>query len=93
MPVEGLEVTREFVEVETGKGSDALERRPQLRQALAVTKKLKCAVVVAKLDRLSRDVSFIVAARSLKLCCDVGQRPAQTTGSVKQHDILCDSWR
>ena len=24
---EGLEITREFVEVETGKGSDALERR------------------------------------------------------------------
>jgi len=50
---------REFVEVETGKGSDALERRPQLRQALAAAKKLKCAVVVAKLDRLARDVSFI----------------------------------
>jgi DNA invertase Pin-like site-specific DNA recombinase len=32
---EDLEVAREFVEVETGKGSDALERRPQLRQALA----------------------------------------------------------
>jgi Resolvase, N terminal domain len=48
---EGLEIAREFVEVETGKGSDALERRPQLRQALAVAKKLKCAVVVAKLVR------------------------------------------
>src|SRR5258708_36291187 len=55
---EGLEVAREFVEVETGKGSDALERRPQLRQALATAKKLKCAVVVAKLDRLARDLPF-----------------------------------
>ena len=27
---EGLEVTAEFIEVETGKGSDALDRRPQL---------------------------------------------------------------
>jgi DNA invertase Pin-like site-specific DNA recombinase len=27
---EGLEVVAEFVEVETGKGADALERRPQL---------------------------------------------------------------
>jgi DNA invertase Pin-like site-specific DNA recombinase len=56
---EGLELAEEFVEVESGKGSDAIERRPQLKAALAAAKKLKCAVVVAKLDRLSRDVHFI----------------------------------
>ena len=31
---EGFEITAEFIEIETGKGSDALERRPQLRAAL-----------------------------------------------------------
>src|SRR5437660_6353732 len=56
---EGLELVREFVEVETGKGSDALDRRPQLKAALAAARKLKCHVGVAKLDRLSRDVHFI----------------------------------
>lgn len=56
---EGLTVAREFVEVETGKGSDALDRRPQLKAALAAAKKLKCHVAVAKLDRLSRDVHFV----------------------------------
>jgi len=56
---EGLEVVREFVEVETGKGADALDRRPQLKAALAAARKLKCHVAVAKLDRLSRDVHFI----------------------------------
>ncbi|MCP3411519.1 recombinase family protein [Bradyrhizobium sp. CCGB01] len=56
---EGYEVAREFVEVETGKGSDALDRRPQLKAALAAARKLKCHVGVAKLDRLSRDVHFI----------------------------------
>src|SRR3954452_24226976 len=56
---EGLELTREFVEVETGKGSDALDRRPQLKAALAAAKRLKCSVAVAKLDRLSREVHFI----------------------------------
>src|SRR5215471_33374 len=30
---EGLTILAEFVEVETGKGSDALERRPKLREA------------------------------------------------------------
>src|ERR1700739_4809262 len=56
---EGYEVTHEFLEVETGKGSDALARRPQLKAALAAARKLRCHVAVAKLDRLSRDVHFI----------------------------------
>lgn len=56
---EGLEVLAEFVEVETGKGCDALDRRPKLREALAMARKARAAVAVAKLDRLSRDVSFI----------------------------------
>src|SRR3984957_13880 len=56
---EGFTVSREFVEVETGKGSDALDRRPQLKAALAAARKLRCHVAVAKLDRLSRDVHFI----------------------------------
>jgi DNA invertase Pin-like site-specific DNA recombinase len=36
-----------------------LDRRPQLAAALKAAKKAKCAVVVSKLDRLSRDVHFI----------------------------------
>ena len=56
---EGFTMVREFVEVETGKGSDALDRRPQLKAALAAARKLRCHVAVAKLDRLSRDVHFI----------------------------------
>jgi DNA invertase Pin-like site-specific DNA recombinase len=56
---EGYELVREFVEVETGKGSDAMERRPKLAEALAAARKLRCAVSVARLDRLSRDVHFI----------------------------------
>ena len=56
---EGFEVAREFVEVETGKGADAIDRRPQLKAALAAARKQRCHVAVAKLDRLSRDVHFI----------------------------------
>lgn len=56
---EGFEGVGEYVEVETGKGADALDRRPQLAAALTEAKRRKCAVVVAKLDRLSRDVHFI----------------------------------
>ena len=56
---EGYTLIAEFTEVETGKGADALDRRPQLAAALAAGKTGKCPVIVAKLDRLSRDVAFI----------------------------------
>src|SRR6266478_8352715 len=56
---EGFELGRVYVEVETGKGADALDRRPQLAAALAEARRQRCAVAVAKLDRLSRDVHFI----------------------------------
>ena len=55
---EGLELIGELTEVETGKGADALDRRPVLREALAQAKRTKAAVVVSKLDRLSRDLTF-----------------------------------
>jgi DNA invertase Pin-like site-specific DNA recombinase len=56
---EGLTILAEHVEVETGKGADALDRRPVLAAALAAAKRAKLPVIVAKLDRLSRDVHFI----------------------------------
>jgi DNA invertase Pin-like site-specific DNA recombinase len=56
---ERCDVANTFTEVETGKGADALERRPQLAAALKVARRLKCPIVVSKLDRLSRDVHFI----------------------------------
>jgi DNA invertase Pin-like site-specific DNA recombinase len=55
----GLTVAAEHVEVETGKGHDALDRRPELRAALAEAKRRKCPVLVSKLCRLGRDVHFI----------------------------------
>jgi DNA invertase Pin-like site-specific DNA recombinase len=56
---EGFVVAAEFIEAETGKGADALDRRPQLAAALDQAKRRRCSIVVAKLDRLSRDVAFI----------------------------------
>jgi DNA invertase Pin-like site-specific DNA recombinase len=56
---ESLQIIAEYIEAETGKGSDALDRRPRLAAALAAAKAAKCSVVVAKLDRLSRDVAFV----------------------------------
>lgn len=55
----GWVIACEFKEVQTGKGWDALDRRPQLAAALKEARRQKCAVVIAKLDRLSRNVAFI----------------------------------
>lgn len=49
------QVGREFVEVESGRNDE----RPVLAQALAHAKKTKTLLVVAKLDRLGRKVSFL----------------------------------
>jgi len=48
-----------FTEVETGKGSNALEKRPQLRLALETCKKTGATLLIAKLDRLARNVHFV----------------------------------
>src|SRR3954451_10243473 len=55
----GFTLVETYTEVETGKGSDALDRRPQLAAALKRARAERCPVVVAKLDRLSRDVAFV----------------------------------
>jgi DNA invertase Pin-like site-specific DNA recombinase len=45
----------EFTEVESGKRND----RPELEKALAACKKQKAKLVIAKLERLSRNLAFI----------------------------------
>ena len=64
---ESLTIIAEFAETETGKGADALDKRPQLAAALASAKISKCSVVVAKLDRLSRDVAFVAGLMSQRV--------------------------
>ena len=54
---EGFEIAASFDDV--GSGKLGLEGRPGLTAALAKAARLKCPVVVSKLDRLSRDVAFI----------------------------------
>ena len=55
----GVELVEAFTEVGTGKGSDAFDRRPQLAAALAAARRHRGQLLVAKLDRPSRDIHFI----------------------------------
>ena len=56
---ENDEVITHYSEVETGSGKDALDKRPILAKALQHAKKEGAVLMVSKLDRLGRNVSFI----------------------------------
>jgi DNA invertase Pin-like site-specific DNA recombinase len=62
-------VVGEFVEVESGKNND----RPQLAEALSECRRLRATLVVAKLDRLSRNAEFLLRLQNGNvdfICCD-----------------------
>ncbi len=62
-----------FTEIESGKKT---HNRPKLIEALDLTYGLKGILIVAKLDRLSRDLHFITSIEKAKIdfiCCDYPQ--------------------
>lgn len=62
---QGGELVGEYVEVESGRKTD--KQRPKLAEALAACKKHKAVLVVAKLDRLARNVHFISGLMEAKV--------------------------
>lgn len=73
-----VEVLAEFVDVETGSADD----RPKLAEALELVRKTGAELLVAKLDRLSRRVSFIATLMEDK---KVGLRVASMPAADKFH--------
>jgi len=72
-------LTSEFKEIESGKKNN----RPLLKQAIALCKELDATLVVAKLDRLSRDAYFTLMLMDSKvkfICCDMPQANEFTIG-------------
>ena len=65
--LEDFEIVAEFTEVETGKGADALDRRPQLKAAMKAAKRLKCECRCGQ-------------ARSAVARCRVHRRPDGRSG-------------
>ena len=64
------EIIGAFQEVETGKKAD----RPELRKALTQAKRKKAILVIAKLDRLARNVHFLSGLMEAGVdfvCCDI----------------------
>jgi DNA invertase Pin-like site-specific DNA recombinase len=66
----GWKLIGEFEEKESGKRH---EKREELAKALALCKKRKATLVIAKLDRLARNVHFVSGLQEAKIkfvCCD-----------------------
>ena len=77
-----------YVEVESGKRSD----RPELAKAIAACRKHKATLIVAKLDRLSRNLAFIATLMDSKVrfvCADnptANELTLHILGAVAQHE-------
>src|SRR5262249_33260687 len=77
-----------YIEIETGKNDD----RPQLRKALHRAKVTAATLVIAKLDRLSRNLRFIAELQESKVkfvCADMPDANELTIhifASLAQHE-------
>lgn len=67
----GADVVAEYVETESGRKCD----RPQLGEALAHARKVRATLVIAKLDRLGRNVHFISGLMESGVPFDCADRP------------------
>lgn len=75
----GWELLAEFTEVESG----SKNQRPKLKEALNLCKRHKAKLVIARLDRLSRNAAFLLALRDSKvdfIAVDLPQADAFTVG-------------
>lgn len=84
------ELVGEFVEVETGKGANALDRRPQLREALDASRKYGATLIIAKLDRLARNVHFVSGL--LETGCDfvAADMPQANKVMIQMHAVMSE---
>lgn len=74
-----MTVVEEFAEVESGKRSD----RPQLTNAIALCRRSKATLVIAKLDRLARNAAFVLNLRDSGVdfvACDMPDANKLTIG-------------
>lgn len=79
-----------FAEVESAKGADALDRRPQLRAALAACKKLGATLLIAKLDRLARNVHFVSGLLESGVDFVAADLPAANKTMIQMHAVMAE---
>lgn len=80
----------EFVEIETGKGANALAKRPQLRAALDLCKKKNAVLVIAKLDRLARNVHFVSGLLETGVEFVAADMPQANKVMIQMHAVMSE---
>lgn len=80
----------EFAEVETGKGSNALEKRPQLRLALDLCRKTGATLLIAKLDRLARNVHFVSGLIETGVDFIAADMPNANKVMIQMHAVMSE---
>ena len=83
-------VLAEFVEIETGKGANALERRPQLRMALELCKKQGATLLLAKIDRLARNVHFVSGLIETGVDFIAADMPNANKVMIQMHAVMSE---
>lgn len=89
--------TAEFIEVESGRKTDT--GRPQLHKALEQCRNEQCTLIVAKLDRLARNVAFLSALLDSNVeivFCDfpmANKMVLQIVGAISQYEAELISTR
>ena len=88
--VNGASLLQEFFEVETGKGSNPLERRPQLKAALDVCKRRKAILVLSKLDRLARNVNFVTSLMEAGIDFKIATMPQADKVMIQMYAVMAE---
>lgn len=83
-------VLASFTEVETGKGGNALEKRPQLRLALEMCRKTGSTLLIAKLDRLARNVHFVSGLIETGVDFIAADMPNANKVMIQMHAVMSE---
>lgn len=84
------DIVAEFNEIETGKGANPLSKRPQLAAALTLCRKRKATLIIAKLDRLARNVHFVSGLLETGIEFVAADMPNANKTMIHMHAVMSE---
>lgn len=85
-----LKLAGAFTEIETGKGANALEKRPELRKALEACRKHSATLIIAKIDRLARNVHFVSGLLETGVEFIAADMPHANKVMIQMHAVMSE---
>lgn len=84
------ELVAAFTEIETGKGANALDKRPQLRAALSACRSNGATLIIAKLDRLARNIHFVSGLLETGVEFVAADMPQANKVMIQMHSVMAE---